>query len=134
MRQIWSTLDDGVAPLADDIQHWRFAVELTTKLTSHSHTLAVAAALALPSGAAHAQPMLEEVVVTAQKREESLQDVPISVSALSGERVNDAGIQRFQELAAYVPNFSISKQTIGDTIIVAPNCPAQGIKTRRSSG
>ena len=33
----------------------------------------------------NAQPTLEEVVVTAQKREQSLQEVPISISALSGE-------------------------------------------------
>ena len=33
--------------------------------------------------------MLEEVIVTAQKRTENLQDVPISIIAISGEKVND---------------------------------------------
>ena len=90
-------------------------------------TLALAAILVSPVQTALAQ-KLEEVVVTAQKREESLQDVPISVSAMSGERVTDAGIQRFQELAAYVPNFSISKQTIGDTINI------RGIQSGNQAG
>ena len=38
------------------------------------------------------QLMLEEVVVTAQKRTESLQDVPISVAAVSGEKISNIGI------------------------------------------
>ena len=51
---------------------------------------------------------LEEVVVTAQKRVESLQDVPISVTAISGEQIQDASIRSLQELGTYVPNFSVA--------------------------
>ena len=36
---------------------------------------------------------LEEIIVTAQKRAESLQDVPISMSALSGSTIKDNGIK-----------------------------------------
>ena len=36
-----------------------------------------------------AQAQLEEVIVTAQKRAESLQDVPISISTVSGEKIQD---------------------------------------------
>ena len=43
---------------------------------------------------------LEEVLVTAQKRTESLQDVPISVTAISGELIQDASIRN---LATWVP-------------------------------
>lgn len=49
---------------------------------------------------------LEEVIVTARKREESLQDVPISVQALSGARIAQQGITDFQALAPYTPGFS----------------------------
>ncbi|BFM14015.1 TonB-dependent receptor [Maricurvus nonylphenolicus] len=59
---------------------------------------------------------LEEVVVTAQKRAESLQDVPISVSAMSGEKMAEAGIQRFEDFTSYVPNFSVARDAIGDKI------------------
>lgn len=49
--------------------------------------------------------VLEEVVVTARKREESLQDVPISVQAIAGERIAVQGIVDIQQLAPYTPNF-----------------------------
>jgi outer membrane receptor protein involved in Fe transport len=52
--------------------------------------------LALASAAAAAQDTttLSEIVVTAQKRTESLQDVPIAVSAVSGTKIAEAGIKR----------------------------------------
>lgn len=59
---------------------------------------------------------LEEVIVTAQKRAESLQDVPISVTAISGDLVEDASIRSFSELSAYVPNFSVTENAV-NTII-----------------
>ena len=59
---------------------------------------------------------LEEVVVTAQKRVESLQDVPISVTAISGEQIQDASIRSLSELGTYVPNFSVAENPV-NTII-----------------
>jgi len=52
---------------------------------------------------------LEEITVTAQKREQSLSDVPIAVSAISGEKVNDFlnGGQDIRALAARVPGLNI---------------------------
>ena len=50
-------------------------------------TLALAAGLAAPA-AAQMEGVLEEIVVTAQKREEALQDVPISVATTQGEKLN----------------------------------------------
>ncbi|MCV6622926.1 MAG: TonB-dependent receptor [Cellvibrionaceae bacterium] len=74
--------------------------------------LAQAIALtALSSGIAIAQESsfaLEEVVVTAQKRSENIQDVPISISAVSGAKIAEAGIKDMDDLAAYVPNLDIS--------------------------
>jgi len=49
------------------------------------------------------QLQLEEVVVTAQKREQSLQDVPLAVSALSGAALADAGIQNMSDISRRVP-------------------------------
>ena len=54
--------------------------------------LIAAAVLTVTSIQLSAQQMLEEVIVTAQKREQSLQDVPISVSAFSGAALQEAGI------------------------------------------
>ncbi|BFM14538.1 TonB-dependent receptor [Maricurvus nonylphenolicus] len=50
---------------------------------------------------------LEEVIVTAQKRAQSLQEVPISVSAVTGEKLSDAGIENLQDLSSYVPNLRV---------------------------
>ena len=66
--------------------------------------LATAVALALP-GAAVAQ--LEEVIVTATKRSESVQDIPMSVQAVSGEKLNAMAISELSDLATTIPNFSI---------------------------
>jgi len=52
---------------------------------------------------------LEEVIITAQKRAESLQDVPISVSAIQGDKIDDAGIPNLAALADYVPNLHIAE-------------------------
>jgi len=59
---------------------------------------------------------LEEIIVTAQKRAESLQDVPISMTALSGEKISEAGMNSFADLAAYVPNLGISENAVATGI------------------
>lgn len=61
---------------------------------------------------------LEEIVVTAQKREESLRDVPLSVNALSGDRLVEAGIVRLDELKAYVPNLQMTETGIANNIYI----------------
>ena len=53
--------------------------------------------------AALAQIQLEEVIVTATRRTESLQDVPISVNAVSGTKMEQVGITNLEKLTAYVP-------------------------------
>ena len=58
----------------------------------------------LPLVASPVQAQLEEVVVTATKRTESLQDVPISVSALGGEALKELGVQTFDEYVEFLPN------------------------------
>lgn len=50
---------------------------------------------------------LEEVIVTAQKRAQSLSDVPVSVTAFGGDRLADAGIENLSDLSEYTPNFKL---------------------------
>ena len=97
---------------------------ITTRKTL---TCAVATCLPLLATSTVAQ-QLEEVVVTAQKRVESLMDVPISVSALTGQKIADAGIQRSEDLAAYVPNFQVTQDPIGDKINI------RGIQSGNQAG
>ena len=53
--------------------------------------------------AAAAAPQLEEVVVTAQRREENLQKVPITVTAIRGDVLGRAGVSNTQQLALLIP-------------------------------
>jgi len=72
--------------------------------------LALAVSLALPSLAfAQGELMLEEIIVTAQKREQSLQDVPVSVSVMSGDAITEVGITNLDEMSSYIPNLSVSE-------------------------
>ena len=64
-------------------------------------TAVAAVALSLPM-TAFAQ--LEEVIVTAQKRSESLQDVPISIDAFSGDELQELGVQSAHEILRLIPN------------------------------
>jgi iron complex outermembrane receptor protein len=52
---------------------------------------------------------LEEVIVTAQKREENLQGVPISITAISGAQLETRGIEGSASLNALAPNLQVNK-------------------------
>ncbi|MBT4520300.1 MAG: TonB-dependent receptor plug domain-containing protein, partial [Halieaceae bacterium] len=67
---------------------------------------AVTAFSGLPQASAQGL-VLEEVIVTAQKRTQSLQDVPIAVTAISGEKIVAAGILGLEDLTTYVPNVNM---------------------------
>ncbi len=51
---------------------------------------------------------LEEVVVTAQKREQNLQDVPVAVSAFSGAVLRDSGVTNMSELTNIAPSLQVT--------------------------
>ena len=54
---------------------------------------------------------IEEVVVTAQKRAQDIQDVPISITAVSGDFMEDSGVDTLQDLSAYIPNLTLSQSS-----------------------
>lgn len=56
-----------------------------------------------------------DIIVTAQKRAERLQDVPIAVSAFSGETLKEQRIESGNQLNQYVPNFSFNRANYGET-------------------
>lgn len=66
---------------------------------------------------------LAEIIVTATKRSENLQDVPLSVSAVGGEQLARRGIVQTNDIAALVPNLQINTQ-YGDT---QPNFTLRGV-------
>lgn len=61
---------------------------------------------------------LQVVVVTAQKRTENIQDVPITISATSGERMRELGVSDLDELAFYIPGLNVQEQSANNPGIV----------------
>ena len=60
------------------------------------------------SGQLYAAPVLEEIVVTAQKRSESVNDVPIAISAFTGNRLNELGVTDTRDLGNLIPGLTYS--------------------------
>jgi outer membrane receptor protein involved in Fe transport len=58
-----------------------------------------------------AQPTLTEIIVTAQKREQNIQDVPISVIALSAQQLRDGGVTDIKNLQALTPGLTVTSTT-----------------------
>lgn len=78
--------------------------------TSFRRRLLVTALLAASAGQSHAQlpPMLEEVLVTAQKRAQSLQDVPISIVAYDSDKLAALGIDELTDISASIPSLVVN--------------------------
>lgn len=68
----------------------------------------VAAVLAAGAASAQTEGGLEEVVITAQKRVATLQDVPVAVTAVSGETIENNQIRDAKDLQQLVPSLSVS--------------------------
>ncbi|MCY4154778.1 MAG: TonB-dependent receptor [Gammaproteobacteria bacterium] len=66
-------------------------------------------AFLISPGAALAQAGIEEIVVTAQKREESLLDVPISITALTAETLDNDNIQSLADMSAMAPGLVVAR-------------------------
>src|SRR5215510_1543477 len=77
-------------------------------LISASIGAVLAAAAMTASGAEESGSLLEEIVVTAQKRSENLQEVPVAVSAYTSETRDLIGISSIQDLTNFTPGLSYS--------------------------
>jgi len=53
----------------------------------------------------------DEIVVTAQKREQRIEDVPVTVTALTGARMAAIGVNSLTEVAAYIPGLQVQEQS-----------------------
>ncbi len=73
--------------------------------------LAAVSAVAIAPGSAAAQLVADEIVVTTQKREQNVRDVPIAVTAYTAEQLNALGVQQFDDLADFVPGLEIQEQS-----------------------
>lgn len=88
--------------------------------TNQAPRLKLAAAVAAASLSAFAAPTvvaqqtsrellpLEEIIVTARRREESMQDIPVAVTALSNDFLREQSITQLDELGIHIPSFRVS--------------------------
>jgi iron complex outermembrane recepter protein len=68
--------------------------------------------------AAVAPRAVEEIIVTAQKKEQSLEEVPISITAIDGEFLKKAGIDDLHKLAEYAPNVRFTTNPCCTTVFI----------------
>jgi iron complex outermembrane receptor protein len=92
-------------------------INFCPKLVRTPLYVAIVSTTVLMANTAQSQ-MLEEVVVTAQKRSESLQDVPISIIAVSGDKMAESGIFKIEDLQAFTPNLSMTETGISTQIYI----------------
>jgi len=84
----------------------------TPSVSSHRRTIlamAVLAASVVATDASYAQKQLEEVVVTAQKREEGANDVGITINAFSGDQLRDFGVTTAEDIAQVTPGLTVNE-------------------------
>jgi PAS domain S-box-containing protein len=94
--------------------------------------VAAAIAAALPAGAQEAQGVhaLEEIVVTARQRSESLIEVPVAVSSINAETLQDYGTTDIRDLSRMAPSLNIDRASSGAGGVLA----LRGIGWRTSVG
>ena len=80
--------------------------QLQSRRTQYLAAAVVSGALAMPQQAPAQDLIIEEIVVTATKRTENLQDVPIAVTAFDNTALTELGIQNFADFAMMTPNLS----------------------------
>lgn len=89
---------------------------MTIKKKPLAIAVSMATAALVPQGAyAEEKIALEEVVITAQKREQNLQDTPIAVSSFNAEALEQQGIDDIEDVSQYTPNVQIAESPGGST-------------------
>ena len=98
------------------------------------------AVLACANSAAYAQSnadsgsKLESVIVTAQKRPQTLLDVPASIQAMTAEQVRELGITDFVSLSQYTPGVIASNQAVGGRTVQTFTIRGVGMDDSRPNG
>lgn len=85
-----------------------YSLVLVGMLLGCSSTAALAQSAVQPDAPETSGP---DIVVTAQKREQKIQDVPITVTAVTGQRMTELGVNSLTEVAMYIPGLRIQEQS-----------------------
>lgn len=88
------------------------------KRTLSLYTATAALALTATTPALSQNLTLEEIIVTATKRAEGLQEVPIAISVMSGQEINAKGLTKMEDLSAYMPNVHVAEASGGTNLFI----------------
>ena len=80
----------------------------------------VACLSAVESVAAQETTVFEPVIVTAQKREQSIYDVPVAISAFTADTIEKQGIADLTDIGKFVPNLNVTEFSAGQTASANP--------------
>jgi len=72
----------------------------------------------MAAGAGESAPQLEEVIVTAQKRQETLKEVPISITAFTAKMLDEMQIKNIVDVSSHTPNFTFLTQGASNTSMI----------------
>lgn len=88
-------------------------------ITKSSIASAVAAILCMPANAADEPPSLEEVIVTATRRAESIENTPYNISAMTSDEIEQLRLNKIDDVAHWVPGISVMDQgTSGSNAVI----------------
>jgi iron complex outermembrane receptor protein len=98
-----------------------------------SGTGAVYAQTATEASSAESSEQIQTIVVTAQRRSESIQDVPISIQAFTGQTLKELNVTTFDDYIKYLPNVSAASNGPGQNEIFMRGLSA-GVQPSQGSG
>ncbi len=113
------------------MQHDRAVFLRVSNARASVLAMAVGVALAPQAGAqSPAGPQLEEITVTAARRSQALSDVPISVSAIGDEELQQRGARQFDDIIRLTPGLNLNRQSFTGASQIA----IRGISSNAGSG
>ncbi len=77
---------------------------------------------------------IQEITVTAQRRSENMQDVPITIQALTGKTLTELNSTTFDDFAKYLPNVNSASNGPGQGVIFMRGLATSSLSTQGSSG
>ena len=95
-----------------------------------SHAAAATYAASTPDQTAASAGGIEEVLVTAQRRAENAQDVPIAIQAFTGDALQQLNVSSFDDLVRYLPNVSSASAGPGQDQIFMRGLSAGNVATQ----
>ena len=119
MRQECRQISDSAAYASAGFQSGpRWAVALAVSLGIAGSALAQAQDNQAGAAATESSGGIDEIVVTAQRRSENIQTVPIAISALEGDALEARGLTNLQDLSSAVPSVNIQNRRAGGVVTI----------------